>query len=152
MDEKSKRRRVYRLVSEEKPQMPVMVKNFYIQVMENKEIVKTISLLATCTKKLKEELQVFIKKWRPYHVLWKNDKTMRQLLEFSLQEFESSLRCLSDLDANLLVEPDLKYFDQSVALNTEKLKFGLAIEIKCKLKLLTNYWLQAYYVSFLFQQ
>ena len=94
-------------------------------------MVKTLSLLSTCTRNLKLEIAEFVKKWRPYHFLWKNDKTIRQLLEYSLTEFETTLRYLTELDANLSVEPDMEYFGQScVALSTEKLKFGLNIEIK----------------------
>lgn len=132
-DSKTRRRRVYRLVSEERPQMPHMTKSFYSYIMDNKEVVKTLSLLSTCTRNVKLDLQTFIKRWKPYHFLWKNDKTTRQLMEYGLQEFESSLRCLAELDANLLVEPNMEHFGQSVAVSTEKLKFGLAIEIKCNL-------------------
>lgn len=131
-DSKTRRRRVYRLVSEERPQMPHMTKSFYSYIMDNKEVVKTVSLLSTCTRNVKTDLNTFIKRWRPYHFLWKNDKTTRQLMEFGLQEFETSLRCLAELDSNLLIEPDMEIFGQSIALSTEKLKFGLAIEIKCK--------------------
>uniref|UniRef100_A0A1B0GJY1 Putative dyneins heavy chain n=1 Tax=Lutzomyia longipalpis TaxID=7200 RepID=A0A1B0GJY1_LUTLO len=129
-DSKTRRRKVYRLVSEEKPQMPHMTKSFYSYIMDNKEVVKTLSLLSTCTRNVKQDIQGFIKRWKPYHFLWKNDRTARQLMEYGLHEFESSLRCLADLDANLLIEPDMEYFGQSIAISTEKLKYGLAIEIK----------------------
>ncbi len=130
IDDKAKRRKVYRVMSEQKPQMPHMTKSFYSYVLDNKEVVKTLSLLATCTRNLKHDLQEFIKKWKPFHFLWKNDKTLRQLIEYNLQEFEANLRYLCDLDANLLIAPNIEYFGQSVALSTEKLKFGLSIEIK----------------------
>uniref|UniRef100_A0A1B0GQ26 Dynein, axonemal, heavy chain 5 n=1 Tax=Phlebotomus papatasi TaxID=29031 RepID=A0A1B0GQ26_PHLPP len=129
-DSKTRRRKVYRLVSEEKPQMPHMTKSFYSYIMDNKEVVKTLSLLSTCTRNVKQDIQGFIKRWKPYHFLWKNDRTARQLMEYGLHEFESSLRCLADLDANLLIEADMEYFGQSIAISTEKLKYGLAIEIK----------------------
>lgn len=131
-DKKSRRRRIYCLASEEKPQMPYMLKNFYSFVMDNKEVVKALSLLSTCTKNIKPEMQVFIKRWKPYHFLWKNDRTTRELMEFGLQEFESSLRCLAELDSNLLVEPDQEVIGQCIAISNERLKFGLAVEIKCK--------------------
>ncbi|XP_037924624.1 dynein heavy chain 5, axonemal isoform X2 [Hermetia illucens] len=129
-DKKSRRRRIYCLASEEKPQMPYMLKNFYSFVMDNKEVVKALSLLSTCTKNIKPEMQVFIKRWKPYHFLWKNDRTTRELMEFGLQEFESSLRCLAELDSNLLVEPDQEVIGQCIAISNERLKFGLAVEIK----------------------
>lgn len=122
---------MFRVQSEQRPQMPHMTKSFYSYVMDNKEVVKTLSLLATCTRNLKHELHEFVKKWKPYHFLWKNDKTIRQLLEYSLQDFEANLRYLGDLDSNLNIEPDMEYFGQCcVALSTEKLKFGLNIEVK----------------------
>lgn len=112
--------------------MPHMLKSFYSSIMDNKEIVKTLSLLSTCTHNIKPEIQIFIKRWKPYHFLWKNDRTTRQLMEFGLQEFESSLRCFSELDANLLLEPNMETFGQCITICNEKLKFGLTIEIKCK--------------------
>lgn len=132
---KSRRRKIYCLASEERPQMPHMLKSFYSAIMDNKEVAKAVNQLASCTKNVKPEIQTYIKRWKPYHFLWKNDRTTRQLMEFGLQEFETTLRCLSDLDANLLVEPDMEVFGQCVAVYNERLKYGLAIEIKCKSKL-----------------
>lgn len=129
-DKRSRRRKLYCLQSEERPQMPHMTKSFYSFVVDNKEVVKMQNLLATCTKSVKPELNAFIKRWKPYHFLWKNDRSTRELMEYGLLEFESTLRCLADLDANLLVEPDFVYFCNCIAVSTEKLKFGLAIEMK----------------------
>ena len=139
-DSKAKRRKIYRIISEERPQMPHMTKSFYSYVMDNKEVVKTLSLLSTCTRNIKTELHVFIKRWKPYNFLWKNDRTTRQLMEYGLHEFETSLRCLAELDSNLIVEPDMEYFGQSIAVSTDKLKFGLAIEIKCNFIFLLIYF------------
>lgn len=50
---KTRRKKHYRLESEEKPTFPFQQKNFYNYVMENKEIVKTLSLLSTCTQNVK---------------------------------------------------------------------------------------------------
>lgn len=130
---RSRRRKIYCLASEERPQMPHMLKSFYAAIMDNKEVAKTLNLLSNCTKNVKPEIQTYIKRWKPYHFLWKNDRTTRQLMEFGLQEFESTLRCLAELDANLLIEPDMEVFGQCVAVYNERLKYGLAIEIKCKL-------------------
>lgn len=110
--------------------MPHMTKSFYTFVVENKEVVKMQNLLATCTKSIKPELNAFIKRWKPYHFLWKNDRSTRELMEFNLIEFETTLRCLAELDANLLIEPDAVNFCNVIAVSTEKLKFGLTIEIK----------------------
>ncbi|KAI8118220.1 axonemal, Dynein heavy chain 5 [Lucilia cuprina] len=106
----TKRRKLYTLASEERPQMPHMLKSFYSAIMDNKEVAKALNLLSNCTKNIKPEIQTYIKRWKPYHFLWKNDRTTRQLMEFGLQEFESTLRCLAELDANLLIEPDMEVF------------------------------------------
>lgn len=50
---KLKKKKYYRLESEEKPVFPLQQKNFYSHVMENKEIMKTLSLLSTCTQNVK---------------------------------------------------------------------------------------------------
>lgn len=113
--------------------MPHMTKSFYTHVMDNKEVVKMQNLLANCTKAVKPELNAFVKRWKPYHFLWKNDKSTRELMELELLEFESTLRCLSELDANLLVEPDFVNLCSCIAVSTERLKYGLAVEIKCKI-------------------
>lgn len=112
--------------------MPHMLKSFYAAIMDNKEVVKALNLLSNCTKNVKSEIQTYIKRWKPYHFLWKNDRTTRQLMEFGLQEFESTLRCLAELDANLLVEPEMEVFCHCVSVYNERLKYGLAIETKCK--------------------
>lgn len=52
-DARAKRRRLYRLASEKKPPFPVIHKNFYSHVAENKEIIKALSLLSTCVQPLK---------------------------------------------------------------------------------------------------
>lgn len=51
-------------------------------------------------------------------------------MELDLLEFESTLRCLADLDSNLLIEPDFVNLGNCIAVSTERLKYGLAIEIK----------------------
>lgn len=50
---KERRRRLYRFQSDEKPKFPLQQRNFYNHVMENKEVVKTLSLLSTCTHEIR---------------------------------------------------------------------------------------------------
>lgn len=52
-DFRTRRRKLYRLMTEEKPTFPMQQRNFYNHVMENKEVVKTLSLLSTCTLEMK---------------------------------------------------------------------------------------------------
>lgn len=52
-------------------------------------------------------------------------------MEMELLEFESTLSCLAQLDANLLTEADFIHLCSCIAISTEKLKYGLAVEIKC---------------------
>lgn len=58
-DLKTRRRRLYRLMTEEKPAFPVQQRNFYSYVMENKEVVKTLSLLSTCTQDMKQVTYIY---------------------------------------------------------------------------------------------
>ena len=50
---KIKRKKYYRLESEEKPVFPFQQKNFYNHIMENKEIIKTLTHLSMCTQNVK---------------------------------------------------------------------------------------------------
>lgn len=59
-DLKTRRRRLYRLASDEKPCFPIQQRNFYNHVMENKEVVKTLSLLSTCTQDMKQVKDAFL--------------------------------------------------------------------------------------------
>lgn len=60
---------------------------------------------------------------------------MRELLQISLPEFESTLRQHSELEDLLATEPDMVIFGSSIAVSTEKLKYGLYTEIKGKVTL-----------------
>ena len=53
-DSKARRRRLYRLDSNNKPPFPFQPRNFHSYVMENKEVIKTLSLLSMCTQPIKE--------------------------------------------------------------------------------------------------
>lgn len=75
-------------------------------------------------------MNAFLVKWRPYNVLWKNEKTPRELLNCTLGEFESFLRKHSELEARLATETDVHVIASCLAISTEKLKYGLATEIK----------------------
>lgn len=52
-DFRTRRRRLYRLHSEKRPEFPFQQRNFYTHVMDNKDIIKTLSLLSTCMQELK---------------------------------------------------------------------------------------------------
>ncbi|KAB0801458.1 hypothetical protein PPYR_05812 [Photinus pyralis] len=129
-DFRTRRRRLYRLTTEEKPAFPIQARNFYNNVMENKEVVKTLSLLSTCTQNMKQDLNNFLTKWRPYNMLWRNEKSQRELLNCCLSEFESSLQKHEELDSRLSIEPDMHNIGTFLAISTERLKYGLNIEIK----------------------
>ncbi|XP_039763737.1 dynein heavy chain 5, axonemal [Pararge aegeria] len=127
---RQRRKKYYRLESEEKPVFPFQQKNFYNHIMENKEIVKTLTLLSMCTSHVKTELNTLVKRWRPYHYLWKCEKTLRQLLAWNLNDFELALKRHSELEAKLATEPDVLIIGNCVAVSTEKLKLGLNTELK----------------------
>lgn len=53
-DLKTRRRRLYKIISEEKPIFIIQERNFYSMVIENKDIVKILSMLNSCTQELKQ--------------------------------------------------------------------------------------------------
>jgi len=163
-DLKTRRRRLYKILSEERPVFPVQEKNFYTMVMDNKEIIKLLGMLSTCTMELRQvnnnsmrfnicllmesivtlnlqDLTEFLDRWKPYKFLWKNERSMRELLQISLSEFETTLRKHSELEDRLATEPDMIIFGTSIAVSTEKLKYGVYTEIKGN----TNVTLFEYY-------
>ncbi|XP_033231151.1 dynein heavy chain 5, axonemal [Belonocnema kinseyi] len=129
-DPKARRKRLYKISSEEKPAFPVQQINFHGLVMENKEIVKMLGLLSSCTLELRQDLADFMERWKPYKFLWKNEKSIRELLQTSLTDFETMLRKHGELEDKLATEPDLVILGSSIAISTEKLKYGLYTEIK----------------------
>ncbi|XP_015833540.2 dynein axonemal heavy chain 5 isoform X3 [Tribolium castaneum] len=129
-DFRTRRRKLYRLATEEKPMFPFQHKNFHSFVMENKEVMKTLSLLSICTQDMKQEMTQFIARWRPYNILWRNEKTQRELLTACLSEFETSLRKHEELNEKLVTEPDVFVICSCLAISTEKLKYGLITEIR----------------------
>ncbi|GJQ67798.1 hypothetical protein Trydic_g16579 [Trypoxylus dichotomus] len=129
-DFRTRRRKFYRLTTDEKPAFPFQAKNFYSQVMENKEIMKTLSLLSTCIQDMKQEMTAFLARWRPYNALWRNEKSPRELLNNNLSDFEASLRKHSELDSRLSIEPDIHTIGNCLAISTERLKIGLITEIR----------------------
>ncbi|XP_066590394.1 dynein axonemal heavy chain 5 [Prorops nasuta] len=129
-DAKIRRRRLYKIVSEEKPDFPIQEKNFYAMVMENKEVAKMLTMLNSCMHEMGQDLSDFLKQWKPYEFLWKNERNARELLQISLTEYESTLRKYGELEDRLATEPDMVLFGSSIAVSTEKLKYGLYMEIK----------------------
>lgn len=53
-DLKTRRRRLYKILSEERPVFPTQERNFYTMVMDNKEIIKLLGMLSTCTMELRQ--------------------------------------------------------------------------------------------------
>lgn len=72
----------------------------------------------------------FMERWKPYNFLWKNERSMRELLQISLTEFENTLRNHGELEDRLATEPDMIIFGSSIAVSTDKLKYALLTEIK----------------------
>lgn len=75
-------------------------------------------------------MNTLVKRWRPYHYLWKCEKTLRQLLAWNLNDFEISLKRHSELEAKLELEADFLIIGNCLAVSTEKLKLGLTTELK----------------------
>lgn len=76
-------------------------------------------------------MNAFLAIWRPYNVLWRNEKSQRELLNNNLNEFETSLRKHSELNTRLSTESDIYNIGNCLAISTEKLKIGLLTEIRC---------------------
>ncbi|XP_073975032.1 dynein axonemal heavy chain 1 [Rhodnius prolixus] len=131
-DAKTRRRRLYRLASNTKPPFPHQGRNFHSHIMENKEVVKTLSLLSTCVHPIKVELQNYIDKWKPYKMLWSSDSiaTIKDVNKISLLDCELSLLRHVELDSNLELEADRITLADTIAIYTGQLKLGLTMEIK----------------------
>lgn len=132
-DAKARRRRIYRLASEEHPVFPVQTKNFFNYVMENKEIIKSLSLLGNCIQAAREALSQFLQRWEPYKVLWDKDQALerREALNAELSEFESKLSHQKELEAHLEdSESGTHILVGCIAISLEKLKLGLVTELK----------------------
>lgn len=89
-----------------------------------------INFACVYTYSLFKELSEFLDRWKPYKFLWKNERSIRELLQVSLAEFETSLRKHSELEDRLATEPDQVVIGKSILISTEKLKYGLYTEIK----------------------
>ncbi|XP_046689316.1 LOW QUALITY PROTEIN: dynein axonemal heavy chain 5-like [Homalodisca vitripennis] len=129
-DSRTRRRRLYRMASEQRPAFPFQHRNFYSHVMENKEVVKTLSLLSSCTQEIKPDLAAFHDRWLPYKFLWENENVKKDIHSVNLTESEASLRRHGELEAELAVEPDMQVFGNCLTISVEKLKFGLLTEVK----------------------
>ncbi|KAF7265346.1 hypothetical protein GWI33_021235 [Rhynchophorus ferrugineus] len=129
-DFRMRRRKLYRLMTEEKPMFPLQQRNFFNHVMENKEVIKTLSLLASCTQDMRCEMSQFLSRWRLYSILWRNEKSQRELLNCQLTEFEGTLRKHEELNERLATEPDVFTIANCLAISTERLKYGILTEIR----------------------
>ncbi|BES98150.1 dynein heavy chain [Nesidiocoris tenuis] len=131
-DAKERRKRLYRLASNAKPPFPHQPRNFHFHIMENKEVVKTLSLLSTCIIPIKMELLKYVNQWKPYKMLWSADSisTKRDVYSVSLLDCEMALSKHVELDNNILAETDVYIVSLTIAVNIEQLKLALALEIK----------------------
>lgn len=48
------RKNFYRMIDDRRPEFPIQQRNFYTQIMENKEVSKSVALIATCTDNIKK--------------------------------------------------------------------------------------------------
>jgi hypothetical protein len=68
-----------------------------------------------------QELREFLKHWAPYKFLWKNnEQSKREMLNASLNEFESWLHRHCELESHLATEPDQHLFDSCLVVSTGK--------------------------------
>jgi hypothetical protein len=65
-----------------------------------------------------QELGEFLNHWAPYKFLWKNnEQNKREMLNASLNEFESWLRRHCELESHLTTEPDQHVFGSSLVIS-----------------------------------
>jgi hypothetical protein len=66
-----------------------------------------------------QELGEFLNHWAPYKFLWKNsEQNKREMLNASLNEFESWLRRHCELESHLTTEPDQHVFGSCLVVST----------------------------------
>ena len=66
-----------------------------------------------------QELGEFLNHWTPYKFLWKNnEQNKREMLNASLNEFESWLRRHCELESHLTTEPDQHVFGSCLVVST----------------------------------
>ncbi|XP_052831159.1 dynein axonemal heavy chain 5-like [Octopus bimaculoides] len=111
----------------------LLSKSYYKCISENKEIAKLVSLLSASINSTKKEVANSLKEFSHYHILWDVDrnKSLERFLQEdpSLSDFESNIIYYEQLENKIHQEPE--YFDVgSIAIYTEKLRFGLLTETK----------------------
>lgn len=52
-DARVRRRRLFKIISEERSIFPIQEQNFHAMVMDNKEVIKLLSMLNTCMQEFK---------------------------------------------------------------------------------------------------
>lgn len=57
-DPRARRRRLFKIISEEKPIFLVQKQNFHAMVMDNKEVMKLLSILNTCMQEFKPVINI----------------------------------------------------------------------------------------------
>lgn len=55
-----RRRRLYKIISEERPIFPVQERNFHALVMDNKEVIKLLSILSTSMQEFKPVIKFIV--------------------------------------------------------------------------------------------
>ncbi|CAH1780133.1 unnamed protein product, partial [Owenia fusiformis] len=108
-----------------------MVKNYFKNVSDNKEVAKVVSLLSTSINSTKKEVVTALEKFAKYHPIWEVDRD-EDLEEFmkqepKLSEFQFKILHYEDLEAMIKAEPEF-YDVGPIALYTAKLKEGLECE------------------------
>ena len=82
-----------------------------------------------------QELGEFLERWVPYKFLWKtNEQNKREMLNASLNDFESWLRRHCELESRLSTEPDQHLFGSCLAVSAGEMKYILSIFYTCILE------------------
>lgn len=76
-DKKTRRRMLYRSISQDRLGAQARPFNYFSQILENKEIGKFTAALANCTQALRDNLQEFMEIWEDFDPLWSPDRYIR---------------------------------------------------------------------------
>ena len=109
------------------------LRNYYKYVSENRDMVKSVSMLSTAINSTKQNVIDALEQFKNYGELWQSnvETTLAEFLERepNLSEFQSRIRHYEQLDCLILSEPETVAVG-AICLYTESLKISLTAETK----------------------
>jgi len=126
-EKKSRRRQLYRSISQDRVGAPVKPYNHFSQVCENKEIAKFTAALANCTQIFRESFQEFMKVWESFDFLWSSRRYM------AVKEFSATNPSWVDFEQKLVEckesEMQLKSLEDFYDFGAIRIMAGICVPI-----------------------